>query len=475
MSYLRVTQAYSSQGGSQAAVVPASSSLPEITGTTVQGNVVSCSTGEWTGTAPFEYSYQWKRNGLNIAGAVNNTYLLSSSDVNNNITCDVTAANSAGFATATSNQIGPITAPAQGQGEQVYALPYFYQASRQNDMRTDTGNYVSPQPLIDAADQIGLWHNIDEHHYCAITTRQGKGIIDYIPATSANNHLGVLCPWGQLGNAADGTLYTPQNVLRAGLEIQPVESHQSLNRRVEIASRENHPFWFRGITYPNRRLFLQAIAIAPGTTFRSTKGPASAGDNDQIGMVQDHDRGYLGDKTPPHKVSLDQNRIIYKSKIPANADQTIVADAASMANDLKWLVMFKDVLWSKNSDGHYKVKAFILDPRNPVPVTWTTVVDIPGPSLHPNNPTQRADEEGYTPYERQAIYGWNLSDANKNIDFNNDNFGVDFNGKRYFIMYTAPDYSIDLTTHTDPIMGVSPQSLTETQIETIMTPQLVTL
>jgi len=465
-----------SNGGSQLFEQPSPPSIdvqPEVTGAIVVGSTLTCTPGTWNGSDTIQYTYQWQRNGnINIPGATQNTYLLTSADLNNNIRCVVTATNAEGNAAASSNQIGPITAPALG--ELVYALPYFYQASRQNDMRTDRADYVSPQPLIDGADQA-TWHFIDNRHYCSIDTRRGRAIIDYIPATTVDNHLGVLCPWGQLGNEAEGTLYTPQNILRAGLEVQapPISSHLSGNTRAEIASSENHAFWKSSTEYPNRRVFLQAIAIAPGTIFRSTKGPASAGDNDQIGLVQDHDRGFDGFKTPPHKVSLDQNRIIYKSKIPGNAEQIILADATEISDGLKWLVMFKDVYWSKGSDGYYKVKAFVLDPRNPQPISWRTMVNISGASLHANNPTNRRDQEGKTPFERQGIYGWNLGDPNKTADFHADNFGVDFNNKRYFIMYTAPDYAIDLAAHTDPIMGKSPQALTEAEIEMIMTPQLV--
>ena len=91
-------------------VPPVNTVAPAITGTAQEGETVTCSTGTWTGTPTITYAYQWKRNGSNIGSATNSTYVLVTADVSQSITCQVTATNGSGSASATSNTITPIAA-----------------------------------------------------------------------------------------------------------------------------------------------------------------------------------------------------------------------------------------------------------------------------------------------------------------------------------------------------------------------------
>ena len=59
---------------------------------------------------PYHTTYQWKRNGSNIGSATSSTYVLVTADVSQSITCQVTATNGSGSASATSNTITPIAA-----------------------------------------------------------------------------------------------------------------------------------------------------------------------------------------------------------------------------------------------------------------------------------------------------------------------------------------------------------------------------
>jgi hypothetical protein len=88
------------------AAVPVNTSAPVISGSTTIGSVVSCSTGTWT-NSPTSYTYQWKRNGTAIAFATSSTYTLVSGDSGQSITCTVTATNTGGSASATSNAVVP--------------------------------------------------------------------------------------------------------------------------------------------------------------------------------------------------------------------------------------------------------------------------------------------------------------------------------------------------------------------------------
>ncbi|HEY2631541.1 MAG TPA: hypothetical protein VGI26_04100 [Solirubrobacteraceae bacterium] len=86
---------------------PVDTELPVLDGTTTEGQVLSTTTGTWTGT-PTSFAYQWQDcNGegagcANIAGATSATYTLSGSDVGSTVRVLVTAANAGGVGTASS-------------------------------------------------------------------------------------------------------------------------------------------------------------------------------------------------------------------------------------------------------------------------------------------------------------------------------------------------------------------------------------
>ena len=92
-----------------AGTIPVNTVAPAITGTTVQGQVLTASNGTWTGPTP-TYTRVWRRNGTAISGATGTTYTLQAADVGATITVTVTATNSNGSATATSAGRGPVTA-----------------------------------------------------------------------------------------------------------------------------------------------------------------------------------------------------------------------------------------------------------------------------------------------------------------------------------------------------------------------------
>lgn len=88
---------------------PANSSLPAISGTAVQGQALSASTGAWQ-NSPSGYVYQWLQcdaSGTNcaaIAGASANAYVPVAGDVGHTVRVGVTASNAGGSAAATSVQ-----------------------------------------------------------------------------------------------------------------------------------------------------------------------------------------------------------------------------------------------------------------------------------------------------------------------------------------------------------------------------------
>lgn len=110
------TNAYGSAQVASAQTEPVAAALsapvntvePAITGVARVGQTLTANRGTWTGNPTPSYAYQWKRNGANIGGANGQTYELVAADAGATITVAITATNSEGSVTATSQGIGPV-------------------------------------------------------------------------------------------------------------------------------------------------------------------------------------------------------------------------------------------------------------------------------------------------------------------------------------------------------------------------------
>ena len=98
-----------SRGADAALKLPVNSVAPAITGTTTEGETLTCSTGTWSNT-PDAYAYQWNRSGVAIIGATAATRLLAVADVGATMTCTVTATNLGVSAVATSAATAAVAA-----------------------------------------------------------------------------------------------------------------------------------------------------------------------------------------------------------------------------------------------------------------------------------------------------------------------------------------------------------------------------
>jgi hypothetical protein len=89
---------------------PSLTTAPVVTGSTQQGSLLSCSTGVWAGTPAPTYTYQWRRDAVNIGAATADTYTTQAADVDTAVDCVVTATNTGGSASSDSNDINVVAA-----------------------------------------------------------------------------------------------------------------------------------------------------------------------------------------------------------------------------------------------------------------------------------------------------------------------------------------------------------------------------
>ena len=86
-----------------AGTAPINQVLPRLKGDPFVGQILSVSTGDWSGSPLSAIGYQWRRDGSDIAGATEPTFILGASDDKASLSCIVTATNARGAAMAISD------------------------------------------------------------------------------------------------------------------------------------------------------------------------------------------------------------------------------------------------------------------------------------------------------------------------------------------------------------------------------------
>jgi hypothetical protein len=119
-----VASAVGITGASTAANPPTVRNLPYVSGTAVVGRTLVVRNGQWSGTKPLTFAYQWLRcasdgtSCVDVAGQTAQSYVLVADDQGHRMRARVTVTNSAGSSSAVSRQSG-VVRPAPGPAGQV--------------------------------------------------------------------------------------------------------------------------------------------------------------------------------------------------------------------------------------------------------------------------------------------------------------------------------------------------------------------
>jgi hypothetical protein len=130
---------------------PANLSEPSIEGNPTTGETLHAEFGIWLGSEPISYSYQWLRcdaegeECANISGATGETYLLGEPDLESTIRVVVTASNSVGSASATSEQSEVVGAPGPPESSEGPAI--VGTAKQGEELFAANGRWSGSRPL----------------------------------------------------------------------------------------------------------------------------------------------------------------------------------------------------------------------------------------------------------------------------------------------------------------------------------------
>jgi hypothetical protein len=147
-----------------AASGPANSSPPTISGTPQQDSVLTVNPGAWSGSQPIAYTYSWQRcdtGGGSCATVVNRststTYTLTAADVGHTMRAQVTATNTRGSSTATTQQTALVGPAKSAQGSVARTVADVALPDRLVIDRVQ----FSPDPLRSRTELVGRFHVAD--------------------------------------------------------------------------------------------------------------------------------------------------------------------------------------------------------------------------------------------------------------------------------------------------------------------------
>ena len=259
-------------GSAKAQAPPKATGQPRISGTAVEGSVLTASNGTWSGTGPFNFTYRWLRcpatgggasgeGCVAIAGATFRRYTLRQADVGRRIRVRVTAANSEGSASAVSNATAVVQPASTAGPPRNTAAPTISGTPQVGQTLTaNNGNWTGAQPMTfsyrwrrcaatgascsDISGATGKTYVLTSADQgttlrVRVTARNARGSAS---ATSAPS--GVVAkaeaPSGSTISISDVSLPNRLLVDRVVFSPQPLRSRRTFTARFHVSDSRNH-------------------------------------------------------------------------------------------------------------------------------------------------------------------------------------------------------------------------------------------
>jgi len=282
-------------GSARAQAPPKATGEPSISGRPIQGNVLTSSNGSFSGTGPFNYTYRWLRcpatgsggNGegcTGISGATFKRYTVRAADVGHRLRVRVTAANSEGSASATSNATGIVqSAAAAGPPRNSTAPSISGTAQVGQTLTANEGAWVGQQPFTftyhwrrcdttgsSCADISGATAKT----YALTSADQGTTLRVRVTARNARGAASTTsAPTGVVGKAEppggatvsidDVSLPNRLIIDKLAFIPQPLRSRRTFTARFHVSDSRNH-------SVQGALVFVVAIPFGSTTTPRET-------------------------------------------------------------------------------------------------------------------------------------------------------------------------------------------------------------
>ncbi len=170
-SVLTALAAVAGMADAQPNVIPNNTETPAVVGTPMDGELVAAKDGEWSGTDPMTFTYQWQAcdaagaNCASIANATGKIYRVATGDVGKRLRVVVTARNTTGTDTANSQPTGAVVHPAGATrlADGRYSIPAT--SVKNPDRLVISGIEFSPSVLRSRAPFTGRFRVTDTRGY----------------------------------------------------------------------------------------------------------------------------------------------------------------------------------------------------------------------------------------------------------------------------------------------------------------------
>jgi hypothetical protein len=166
---------------------PSNTSLPTVSGNTLEGDTLTATSGTWS-NSPTSYGYQWQDcigpACSNITGATSSNYTVQSSDLGHSLAVVVTAGNTSGSTSASSFNTAAATSGSNGNG--LVSAAYFLGFSPPSGCSSLNATCISTTdpPNWNAITEANVFALVGENPATvATTTASVSGTITSIPAT----------------------------------------------------------------------------------------------------------------------------------------------------------------------------------------------------------------------------------------------------------------------------------------------------